>query len=127
MVYQAGRGGTITNDDFDKCAIVKGVRFFVCGLVSDHSSLIDAYFGGEARKSDATAFVVDNGLYLIGISDELLWKQPLEQYDVYSDGSGCDHAITAMDCGMSAKEAVKMAIKRDWGSGGRVRTFRVPK
>ncbi len=120
------RGGTITNDDFDKCTIIKGVRFFLIGSVSDHDNLTGAYFGEEASKSNATAFVVDNGLYLIGIDDNgLFWKQSLKQYKTYSDGSGCDHALTAMDCGLSAKQAVKMAIKRDWGSGGKVRTFKV--
>jgi hypothetical protein len=40
-------------------------------------------------------------------------------------GTGTDHAITAMDCGLSAREAVKMAMKRDTGTGGRIRTYKV--
>ncbi len=42
-----------------------------------------------------------------------------------SAGSGGDYAITAMDLGLSAKDAVKMAIKRDVYSGGRVRVFKL--
>lgn len=40
-------------------------------------------------------------------------------------GSGQDHAITALDLGLSAKKAVKMAIKRNPSSGGKVRVFKV--
>lgn len=124
---RAVRGGTITNDDFNKHQIVKDTHFFICGAVSDHKQLIDAYFGGEnIPKSDATALVVSNGeLYFIGIEENGFWKQPLEQYEIYSEGSGSDHAFTAMDLGCSAKEAVKIAIKRDSGSGGKVRTFKI--
>lgn len=38
----------------------------------------------------------------------------------YALGSGGVHAITAMDCGKTAIQAVQMAIKRDIHSGGRI-------
>lgn len=50
----------------------------------------------------------------------------LESIEVtYTDaiGSGCDHAITAIDCGLSAEDAVAMTIKRDSKCGGRIRVF----
>ena len=40
-------------------------------------------------------------------------------------GTGQDHALTAMDCGLSAKEAVKMAAKRDTGTNSRVSTYTI--
>ena len=40
-------------------------------------------------------------------------------------GSGSPHAITAMDCGKSAVQAVQMAAKRDPATGGRVVTMRL--
>lgn len=40
----------------------------------------------------------------------------------YAIGSGAAHAITAMDCGKSARQAIQMAIKRDHNSGGRIVT-----
>ncbi len=40
----------------------------------------------------------------------------------YAIGSGAAHAITAMDCGKTAKQAVQMAIRRDANSGGPVVT-----
>lgn len=42
----------------------------------------------------------------------------------FAIGSGAKHALTAMDLGLDAKEAVKMAMKRDIYTGGRIRTFR---
>lgn len=38
----------------------------------------------------------------------------------YAIGSGGVHAITAMDCGKTAAQAVQLAMKRDCASGGRV-------
>jgi ATP-dependent protease HslVU (ClpYQ) peptidase subunit len=48
------------------------------------------------------------------------WVHVNEPYTAI--GSGSAHALTAMDCGLPAVEAVRMAIKRDPLSGGRVRT-----
>lgn len=45
--------------------------------------------------------------------------------DYYAIGSGAAHAITAMDCGKSARQAVQMAMKRDINTGGRVVTARL--
>lgn len=41
----------------------------------------------------------------------------------YAIGSGAVHAITAMDCGKSAAQAVQMAMKRDPATGGRIVTM----
>lgn len=46
-----------------------------------------------------------------------------EEY--YALGSGSAHAITAMDCGKSARQAVQMAMKRDSNTGGRVVSMRL--
>lgn len=43
----------------------------------------------------------------------------------YALGSGAHHAITAMDCGRSARQAVQMAMKRDPNTGGRVVSMRL--
>lgn len=43
----------------------------------------------------------------------------------YAIGSGAVHAITAMDCGKSAAQAVQMAAKRDCATGGRIVTMRL--
>lgn len=43
--------------------------------------------------------------------------------DNFALGSGFQHALTAMDLGQSAKEAVKTAMKRDSATGGKVHVF----
>jgi ATP-dependent protease HslVU (ClpYQ) peptidase subunit len=45
--------------------------------------------------------------------------------DYYAIGSGACHAITAMDCGKGAVDAVRMAMKRDMNTGGRVVAVRI--
>lgn len=43
----------------------------------------------------------------------------------YATGSGSPYAFAAMDAGASAKEAVRIAIKRDANSGGRVQALKL--
>lgn len=45
--------------------------------------------------------------------------------DYYAIGSGGAYAITAMDCGKTAAQAIQMAMKRDIHTGGRVVTMRL--
>ena len=98
------------------------------GYAGFSSAFIESHQEGKPPPANVemSAFIVDQGrVYLAGIDSEkgLLWT--LEATRPAATGSGMDHAITAMDCGLSAKDAVRMAIKRDAGSGGRVRTFKV--
>jgi ATP-dependent protease HslVU (ClpYQ) peptidase subunit len=43
----------------------------------------------------------------------------------YATGSGSPYAFAAMDAGATAKDAVRIAIKRDAGSGGRVQSLKL--
>ncbi len=45
-------------------------------------------------------------------------EQILEEY--FAAGSGAKCALTAMDCGKSAIEAVRLAARRDPYTGGRI-------
>ena len=64
-------------------------------------------------------------LFYITSDDESFSKQKLDPSKPYATGSGQHHALTAMDMGATAKEAVKMAIMRDTNSGGRIRTYKI--
>jgi hypothetical protein len=57
-------------------------------------------------------------------ADELCVVEVVDD-EYYAIGSGAAHAITAMDCGKSAVEAVRFAIKRDINTGGRVVAVRL--
>ncbi|ANH98953.1 proteasome subunit beta [Pseudomonas koreensis] len=125
---QITSGNTIIYDDYQKCHQVKGVRFFMSGKTCDYTALQDAYFGGVVtREVDASAIVADGeGLWCIGAGiQEGFWKSPIMLDSIYAIGSGSDHAITAMDMGASAYEAVQMAAKRDTGTGGTIRAVTV--
>lgn len=51
--------------------------------------------------------------------DEFMYLTELTE-PYYALGSGAAYAITAMDCGKSARQAVQMAMKRDPHTAGRV-------
>jgi len=117
---------TIVDDNHNKKVTVEKVHFFFSGALSDYNDFIESYFGKKPEyKLSCSAFVCDKGkVYKCGVDNEIMfWKVLIEV--PASIGSGQDHAITAMDMGADAKTAVKMAIKRDSGSGGRVRVFKL--
>lgn len=123
---RATRGKLVADDNFNKCAKVDGLLFFFCGSVSDLQYLIDGYTKGAEppKSSDICAFVVDKGeVYRAGTDEGVFWKEAASPID--ATGSGFAHALTAMDCGLSAFEAVKMAAKRDSATGGKIRQYKV--
>ncbi len=122
-------GDLITNDNAVKMTVVEGVRFFWTGATADREKFLALYFGrsSEFKGVDASALIIDDGkLYLASVcKDDGFWKQPLPLDTHHASGSGQDFALTAMDMGATAKEAVQMAMLRDTKTGGRVRTFRI--
>jgi 20S proteasome alpha/beta subunit len=132
VAYDSRRtgGSTIVDDDYEKRFEQDGVSFFITGSVSDSPRLIAAYFGEKQESPvECSGLVVCEGkLSRIGYdTNSGLWNEPLPLDRPYATGSGCDHAWTAMDMGATAAEAVKMAKKRDAGTGGKVRTFKLPR
>ena len=118
----------IVSDKTDKHYISHGIHFFMAGNVSDHNLLMSAYRDNNQQwKGDAQAMVVDAGqLRFINMTPDsgTTWHDwPHDDYRAI--GSGQDFAYTAMDMGATAKEAVAMAMKRDPGTGGRIRSFKI--
>lgn len=120
------RGDIISNDNLDKRVMSDGIAFFMAGSVADYKHLIDGYTKGARppKESDVDALIVDKGVvYRAGTGDGEFWFHPAQPVDAI--GSGTRFALTAMDCGLSARDAVKMAAKRDTGTGGKIRTFKI--
>lgn len=118
------RGTTILDDDANKLYAVKGVSFLCTGANCDFPALINAFFGGETSGAvEASALAWDgSALWLVGHDDKTGgWKDALELDRPYAIGSGSAHALTAMDMGATAADAIRMAKKRDTCTGGRVR------
>jgi hypothetical protein len=57
-------------------------------------------------------------------ADELCVIEAVDD-EYYAIGSGAAHAITAMDCGKNAMQAVRYAARRDINTGGRIVTARL--
>lgn len=121
------RGSTIINDNFVKQKIVNDVQFYFSGSTADIDAIVNSYFGAELTlKTEINALVIDGGnLFLIGPDDEnkTVWACSQDLNEPNTIGSGADHALTAMDVGCTAKEAIEFAIKRDSGSGGTIRVY----
>ncbi len=122
------QGFRILTDNENKKYTMGGVHFFLTGQLNDYREFMNSYLGDLKilPNNNAAALIVDNGKVLRAGANgsQSIWVLPVE-YSV-AIGSGAEHAITAIDMGASAKQAVQMAAKRDSSTGGRIRTFRVP-
>lgn len=121
--------GLITESNGNKKITVNGVTFVFAGAQSDQGEIVKAYFNEPySLKADMSALIDDNGtVYRAAIcNDDGFWKINISG-KIYAIGCGRDHAFTAMDLGLTAAEAVKMAAKRDVYTGGRIRMHRVKK
>lgn len=125
------QGGLICSDNSDKRDTRDGVSFFFAGTVTEHQQAMDIWFRGDDPecKLDFSAFVVDDegAVWEFSCGEGGTWRERVERYGHSAIGSGSSHALTAMDCGLSARDAVKMASKRDIYTGGRIRTYAIKK
>ncbi len=117
------KGNTIFDDDSDKHVEEGGVHFFMCGDASKCGEFLSAYHG-EPNDVEIEAFMIKDGkVYLCSVNDMgEFWSVRSKTWAI---GSGSEFALAAMDLGKSAKDAVKVAMKRDTGTGGKIRTFKV--
>lgn len=125
---QITRGNVILYDDFDKC-IVRDGRMFVCsGATADFDALISAYSGSKpTEKIDAIALVIDGDRvnHFAVCETDGPWRAEVLLSHPYAIGSGQEYALAAMDAGLSAYDAVRIAAKRDTSTGGKIRTIRL--
>jgi 20S proteasome alpha/beta subunit len=121
-------GNFIETDNCQKMIIHNKHRFFMAGCVPDEELFIDSWFGVKHINVEISAFVLDeqNILYSAGVdNDSGLWKYPVNMKECKAIGSGEKFAISAMDFGCTAREAVKYAITRDSSCGGVIRTYKI--
>lgn len=116
----------IITDKFNKLKVKDGVKFIGCGMVADLDILVDCYPHGlqSSLTLEAQAFIIDDGKVFMGsvVGGEFIIDSV--EHDT-TLGSGAPFALAAMDFGASAKDAVKYAMKRDSGTGGRVKVVKV--
>lgn len=121
--------GAIQTDKAQKRFVSDGYQFFLAGSCSDWPKFIDAFITGANHGDlECGAFVVFPDKRVVRSAtnaDGSVWMNELIYDEPAALGSGSDHAITAIDCGKTVREAVKMAAKRDSATGGLIRVYKV--
>lgn len=115
----------ITNDSVDKSIKTDKGLFFLCGQSKDCKEFAKEFAPREPTKitSSISGFLYkDKEVYWVGVSEGEYF---LDSQDgvLLAAGSGRDYAISAMDHGKSAVDAVRYAITRDSCSGGKIICF----
>lgn len=68
-------------------------------------------------SEDFEALVLEEGAGVLSYNDKCqTWREP----DRAAIGSGMSHALAALDAGADPEKAVKIAIERDHGTGGKI-------
>jgi ATP-dependent protease HslVU (ClpYQ) peptidase subunit len=119
---QCTNGATILSTTDDKIVMVGDRVVASCGCTNDIKKAIDMMISGE--KSDKQLDV--SGLYILkgkcfsfGCDEEgFVWSCSSDHNN--AKGSGADHALTAMDCGKDAREAINLSAMRDIYTGGHI-------
>jgi hypothetical protein len=122
---------TVQNDDKSSWIIIRDNCVKVWKLPD--GGLFGAAHGSECIERLRLALVnnhpapkLDDVAGLLVKPNGTLWLyegsiwQPLTGFKYYAVGSGAIHAWTAMDAGKSAREAVRLAMRRDMFSGGKI-------
>lgn len=109
----------------------KDVLIGIAGDVFAAMLFVDWYGTNDADLHKTLTEMTDDGFFvMIWDGKKLLeanrYCRPCEIAEpYYAIGSGGVHAITAMDCGRTAIQAVQMAAKRDSATGGRIVHFKL--
>ena len=122
------QGSTIVDDNYNKHHVFGDLHVFAAGGCGDEIPLIAWFLDNSKEVSGISVDVLiwdGNILHMASMDKDGPWSTEERTDNVIAIGSGMPYALTAMDMGATAKEAVKMAAKRDVGTGGRIRTFKL--
>lgn len=118
----------ILTDHANKVIEDNSYWFFYAGDLTAVQTMISGFNGFDVGDcvGEVEAIVWDGtDLWYAGITEGCPWKIKQLKSDYFAIGSGKPHALTAMDLGCTAEEAVKMAMMRDKNTGGKINTFRI--
>lgn len=103
------------------CGFYEAALLFIDWYGTNNQAIFDRL--GKLSSDDDFGVMIWTGRKLLYADRLMRINHCLEDY--WAIGSGAGHAITALDCGKTAAQAVQMAIKRDIHSGGRIVTARL--
>lgn len=120
-------GDMIVSDNYNKKHEIGGLIIFSAGNLGEDEDFVTAYITKETNTiQNAQGIVVDNGeLFICTIASGEVQVYKWNKAEARAVGSGEPYAITAMDTGATAKEAVQYAHKRDVNTGAKVRTWQL--
>lgn len=119
-------GHIILSDKVEKFVATPEAVYFGAGVPCDIERLIEV---SEQVTHDyfleAVILVAEkDGVFTVSQSEDGgVYKNSASHLDSYAIGSGAEFAMSAIDFGMNAKEAVEYAMTRDIYTGGEVTVF----
>ena len=123
------------SDNHNKFFKSKNVKFVLAGDEPELETFIKYYFDHKSGEKILTnlidftceGFIIDNKKLFVGqCSAEHGWSISKCNFDEHwALGSGSYYAIGAMDAGVTARAAVKIAKLRDTLTGGRIRSIKI--
>jgi ATP-dependent protease HslVU (ClpYQ) peptidase subunit len=118
-------GSVILTDHRKKWRKIGESYYFFAGLVCDVEHFLELHQvkGKPKHTNDVSCFkVTDSKAYLCGIDDyDGYWEELMKCNN--GTGSGRFFALSALDFGRTAKEAVQYAATRDVYTGGKIEAF----
>ena len=118
------RDGIIDSDKGNKVRKNKKGLWLFAGHQADFEDLMKLERNQKAEfRPDCSAILISNKTAFVVDTDDNNICFISELDDNFSMGSGSQFALSAMDFGCSAKDAVSYAKKRDVYTGGKVRVF----
>lgn len=121
-------GGTVVSDKDKKYEIRGDKVYFTVGGLADSKRLIDAVEEGYEEVDtdnlwDCYIIMASNPPKEIYVNENGFIESVEITEDSSTYGSGSDHALSALDLGKTAKQAVQHAMTRDIFSGGKVTVY----
>lgn len=119
--------GIVWDDECEKKFERNGVVYFLAGSSNDANRIMEAYETGLLEDCDPfQGLVVDKGkVYRIVPGEGALLIEEERMTNHFAVGSGWHLALSHMDAGKTAKEAVQYAKTRDTNTGGKVKTYTI--
>lgn len=122
-------GCSIVCDSSMKCTKKNGELYFATGDEDDSDTMLDIILNnGNYKSSPLNANVIHtkNGNVFYSVYENGCIRI-LKINVSMGFGSGCQLALSALDFGYSARCAIKYAISRDTGCGGKIHCYKIPK